>query len=229
MEEIKFCPHCGHPNKTASNYCEKCGTPLSTDVYNHDPLQDIPMDDAYTKAPNEAPLYVKTKTTILNYSQTLRRMLFINRMPLIIALVLFLICVGDAFIPFIFNNFQPSPNFYLGLGLIALSLLYLAFYLIYTPLKTISMAKHSELDTYLVSFYNDRLHYQVTLTYRGRSVRNDFFIPYDTLIKVKEYKDMMLLGFAVQGQLIPLCFVKNEEYDNIIKFFQSRINQIQNK
>jgi hypothetical protein len=45
----------------------------------------------------------------------------------------------------------------------------------------------------------------------------------------KEYKDMMILGFVVQGQLVPICLVKDEFYDRVIALLQSRIDEISTK
>lgn len=232
MEEIKICPKCGHINKGSSSYCTQCGANLNPEDENiarppYLPSEEEPLQAAPT---NELPSFEKTTAKFLNYSQSLRRLLFSNPMPFFSGLVLLALSLGEIIIQFVLNqNQQLSFSFYLGLGLVALSIFYLILYLIITPLRTIYMSKHAQLDVYRISYYRDRLHYQVTLTYKGRTARNDFYIPYLSLVKVKEYKDITILGFSIQGQLVPLCLLKDENYEIEIAFFQDRIEHIRRK
>ena len=231
MEEIKICPKCGHINKGTSSYCTQCGANLNPEEEHLSRPPYLPSEEETQTAPsNESPSFEKTTASFLNYSQTLRRLLFSNPMPFFSGLALLGISLGELIIQFVLNqNQQPTFSFYLGIGLVALALFYLLLYLVITPLRTIYMSKHAQLDVYRISFYRDRLHYQVTLTYKGRTARNDFYIPYLSLVKVKEYKDITLLGFSIQGQLVPLCLLKDENYETEIAFFQDRIDHIRRK
>ena len=237
MEEIKFCPHCGQANKGSSNYCEHCGKPLDL----NEEVKEMPnlssFEDAnnffdnqinHESPTNEAPIVEKSQYTTLNYSQALRRALFVNPVPLYSGLFFILILIGEIMISYFSSSEIPS-TFYLGLVFIGLDLVYLFMYLIVQPLKSLSMAKHSDVHDYRVSFFKDKLHYQLNLNYRGQELRNDFFLRYIDLFKYKEYKDMMILGFVVQGQLVPLCLVKDEYYDRVISLLQNRLDEISTK
>ena len=237
MEEIKFCPHCGHANKGPSNFCEQCGQPLEADQVtktapdfnNYHEANDFFDEQAnYEASPNEAPIVEKSEYNTLNYSQALRRSLFVNPVPLYSGLFFILILVGEILNSY-FASSELNSTFYLGLIFIALDLVYLFMYLVIQPLRSLSMAKHCEVHDYRVSFFRDKLHYQLNINYRGQELRNDFFLRYNDLFKYKEYKDMMILGFVVQGQLVPICLVKDEFYDRVIALLQSRIDEISTK
>ncbi len=234
MEEIKFCPHCGHPNKGPATICENCGKPLEADVTpsntpdfnNYAEANDFfDGQTNYESTPNEAPIVEKSEYNTLNYSQALRRSLFVNPIPLYSSLFFMLILIGEIVISYFASNEIPS-TFYLGLVFISLDLVYLFMYLIVQPLRSLSMAKHCDVHDYRVSFFRDKLHYQLNINYRGQELRNDFFLRYNDLFKYKEYKDMMILGFVVQGQLVPLCLVKDEYYDRVIALLQNRLDEI---
>ena len=67
------------------------------------------------------------------------------------------------------------------------------------------------------------------MNYKGQEARNDFFLLYKDIYKVKEYKDMMILGFFVNGAMVPICVLKDENYDKTISLMQKRIDEIRNK
>ncbi len=230
MEEIKFCPRCGHGNKGTSNFCEKCGASLNNEEIN--PNKPVTFSNANQNQAaenfNEAPIVEKNTITLLNYSQTLRRNLFINPWPLISGSI-FLLFVIVSFLITYFIDSTIDTYFFLNFIFIGLDLFYLFYYLIVSPLKTISASKKYDVENYRISFYSDRLRYQLSMNIQGQEIRNDFFMLYKDIFKVKEYKDMLILGFGVQGQIVPLCLLKDEIYEKIIPLLQDRINQLRGK
>lgn len=230
MEEIKFCPHCGHGNKGTSNFCEKCGASLNNEVQN--PNNSVPFSSAVpnqaTETFNETPIVEKNTITLLNYSQTLRRNLFINPWPLISGSIFLVFVVASFLITYLLDS-TIDTYFFLNFVFIGLDLFYLFYYLILSPLKTISASKRYNVENYRISFYSDRLRYQLSMNIQGQEIRNDFFMLYKDIFKVKEYKDMLILGFGVQGQIVPLCLLKDEIYDKIIPLLQDKINQLRGK
>ncbi len=230
MEEIKFCPHCGHGNKGTSNFCEKCGASLNNEEIN--PNNPVTFSNANQNQAmenfNETAIVEKNTITLLNYSQTLRRNLFINPWPLISGSIFLVFVVASLLITYLVDS-KVDTYFFLNFLFIGLDIFYLFYYLIISPLKTISASKKYDVENYRISFYSDRLRYQLSMNIQGQEIRNDFFMLYKDIFKVKEYKDMLILGFGVQGQIVPLCLIKDEIYDKIIPLLQDRINQIRGK
>jgi hypothetical protein len=228
MEEIKFCPHCGHANKGTSHFCEQCGARLDNEA---NPNIPNPEDSIFSQpkanqpAFNETPIVEKKKYNVLNFSQTLRRNLFLNPWPLVSGLVLFVLILASLLIDRFLIN-ETDTYTYLNYIFLGLDIVYLFLYLIVTPLRTMSSSKNVNVENFHISFYRDRLRYELTMNLRGQEMRNDFFLMYHDICRVKEYKDMMILGFAVQGQLVPICLLKDDLYDRIIALMQDRIDQI---
>ena len=231
MEEIKFCPRCGHANKGSSNFCENCGAPLNSETnentsYHAD--QSFSSQASQTASFNETPVIEKTKYQTLNYSQALRSLLFGNPIPLISGSVMFILLLSDILISYFVTNTIDTFTT-LGFIFLAIDLVYLFFYLIVSPLRSISMSKHLDIEDFRISFFMDRLRYQMKMNYKGQEARNDFFLLYKDIYKVKEYKDMMILGFFVNGAMVPICVLKDENYDKTISLMQKRIDEIRNK
>ena len=233
MEEIKFCPHCGHANKGSSNFCEKCGASLNIE---ENPVTSSPfgMDEpqSQTQEPfNDTPVVEKSSYNSLNYSQVLRRNLFLNPWPLLSGGIFLVIALATILINKFLNSSASEYNFYfiINIIMVGLDLLYLFMYLIVSPLKAISNSKKLNVENYHVSFFRDRLHYQLSMKIHGQEFRNDFFLMYHDLCKVKEYKDMMILGFVAQGQLFPMCILKDEYYDKTISLMKDDIDRIRSK
>lgn len=231
MEEIKFCPRCGHANKGSSHFCENCGAPLDNETQQNN-NNDVSIQNPFAQPKqaefNEKPVIEKTKYQTLNYSQALRSLIFGNPGPLISGSVMFVLLLADVLISYFIND---TIDTFTTLGFIFLGadLLYLFFYLIVSPLRSISMSKHLDVEDFRISFFMDRLRYQMKMNYRGQEARNDFFLLYKDIYKVKEYKDMMILGFFVQGAMVPICVLKDENYEKTISLMQSRIDEIRNK
>lgn len=231
MEEIKFCPRCGHANKGSSNFCENCGAPLNDETnentsYHAD--QSFSSQANQTASFNETPVIEKTKYQTLNYSQALRSLLFGNPIPLISGSVMFILLLSDILISYFVTNTVDTFTT-LGFIFLAVDLVYLFYYLIVSPLRSISMSKHLDIEDFRISFFMDRLRYQMKMNYKGQEARNDFFLLYRDIYKVKEYKDMMILGFFVNGAMVPICVLKDENYDKTISLMQKRIDEIRNK
>lgn len=231
MEEIKFCPRCGHANKGSSNFCENCGAPLNDEAnentsYHAD--QSFSSQANQTASFNETPVIEKTKYQTLNYSQALRSLLFGNPIPLISGSVMFILLLSDILISYFVTNTVDTFTT-LGFIFLAVDLVYLFYYLIVSPLRSISMSKHLDIEDFRISFFMDRLRYQMKMNYKGQEARNDFFLLYKDIYKVKEYKDMMILGFFVNGAMVPICVLKDENYDKTISLMQKRIDEIRNK
>lgn len=231
MEEIKFCPRCGHANKGSSNFCENCGVPLNDETnentsYHAD--QSFSSQANQTTSFNETPVIEKTKYQTLNYSQALRSLLFGNPIPLISGSVMFILLLSDILISYFVTNTVDTFTT-LGFIFLAVDLVYLFYYLIVSPLRSISMSKHLDIEDFRISFFMDRLRYQMKMNYKGQEARNDFFLLYKDIYKVKEYKDMMILGFFVNGAMVPICVLKDENYDKTISLMQKRIDEIRNK
>ncbi len=233
MEEIKFCPHCGHANKGSSNFCENCGSALNAE-------DNTPQNDFYGAEPfreetqenfNETPAVEKSSYNPLNYSQVLRRNLFMNPWPLISGSIFFVIAFVTIVINKLLNSEANEYAFYFIINIImlAIDMLYVFIYLVINPLRAIMNSKKLNVQDYHISFFRDRLHYQLSMNVHGQEFRNDFFLMYKDIFKVKEYKDMMILGFVAQGQLFPLCILKDEYYDRIISLMQDRIDQLSKK
>lgn len=231
MEEIKFCPRCGHANKGSSNFCKNCGAPLNDEtnentLYHAD--QSFSSQANQTASFNETPVIEKTKYQTLNYSQALRSLLFGNPIPLISGSVMFILLLSDILISYFVTNTVDTFTT-LGFIFLAVDLVYLFYYLIVSPLRSISMSKHLDIEDFRISFFMDRLRYQMKMNYKGQEARNDFFLLYKDIYKVKEYKDMMILGFFVNGAMVPICVLKDENYDKTISLMQKRIDEIRNK
>ena len=227
MEEIKFCPHCGHANPGSAQYCEKCGTMLNNEEHTTSMQENNVSESAEQSFSNETPIVEKTTYHSLNYSQTLRRNLFSNPVPLYSGIAFLVIFLVQLIIPVVLQQ-EIDDYFYFGLILVLVNLLYLFNYLIIIPLRQMSISKKSQIDLYRISFYRDRIHYQLTINYKGQQARNDFFLKYNDLLRFKEYKDISILGFVIQGQLVPLCLRKDEMYDKTISLMQNQIDQIRN-
>lgn len=238
MEEIKFCPHCGHPNKGINQFCEKCGQPLENsipsqriqldDFVNEDSLNRNPFKTRDDNFDDSHPEVEKTNYHSMNYSQSLRTMLFVNPIPLYIGLVFMLILACDVFIPYFINQ-KFSTFSIIGIILFFVNLISLFKYLIIDPLASMHNYKQCQIDYYKISFFKDRLHYQMNIIIKGQEMRNDFYLMYADLFKFKEYKDMAILGFVIQGQLIPMAVIKDEYYDSILALLQNRIKEIKGK
>lgn len=221
MQEIKFCPHCGHPNNGDVKFCEKCGYPLEEKDEIH------PFSDEKSKPTEDGtPVVEKTTYQSLNYSQALRSLLFTNPVPLFSGLFFFVIITADILFNYFTSDGQWDVFATIGVILFFCNLFYLFKYLIIDPLRASRQFKHCEIHQYKVSFFKDKIHYQLSMNFKGQEVRNDFYLLYQNLFKFKEYKDMMILGFIVEGQAVPLCLLKDEYYDKIIPFLQKRIDEI---
>lgn len=225
MKEIKFCPKCGNMVSEDDIVCSKCGHLLNEEKLFEDE-NESPKQPIYNS--NEVPVVEKSTYTCLNYSQALRRNLFISRQPLYVGLIFIAIILAEIFIPYFITGTLGTISI-LGFVLIAFNLAFLFNYLIISPLRSISMYKKSEIDLYHVSFFKDKIHYQLTMNYKGQPIRNDFFLLYNNLLRIKEYKDMTILGFIIQGQFVPFCLVKDENYDKIIALMKNKIDQIKRK
>lgn len=231
MEEIKFCPHCGHANKGTSTFCEKCGTRLAGEDGLSNDNDFLSNTKNESQSIHETPIVEKTKYTILNYSQVLRRNIYLNPYTLISRIIFFLITLTAL----ILNKVLPQATtesdgidyvFLANFFFILLALLWLFDFLILTPLKMISKSKKCEVQNYHLSFFRNSFRYEFTMIYMQQLVRNDFIVKYEDLCKVKEFKDMMILVFNTHGQLFPLCLLKDDNYPKIISLMQSKINQI---
>lgn len=222
MEEIKFCPHCGEPNSSSSKFCGKCGATLLNESV---PTNTFHNSETYT---NEPPVVEKSKYTSLNYSQVLRRLLFINPMPIILGGILSLILLAEILMTYFLSSEGITTSFYISIAILGLNLCYLFYYLVIFPIITVHRTNSVEVTHYHISFFKDKLQYELSIMFKGNENRSNFFLKYNDIIRFREYKDMIILAFNYHGQLIPLCIVKDEFYEKIVALFQYRLDALRN-
>lgn len=222
MEEIKFCPHCSHPNKGDNRYCENCGKELDNSSFSIDSNQTQTIDTSL-------PEVEKDNIVNLNYSQTLRRALFINPIPFFSSFIFLLFILGDVVLTYFLNDRTISYSTIWGFVFLGIDLLYLANCLIISPLRSMNFTKKCAVSFYKVGFFKDRIHYQLTLSIQGRDMRSDFILPYKDIIKVKNYKDMMILAFFVQGQVVPFILLKDDKFEKIYSLMKNKIEELSKK